>query len=164
MKSESILTSKLLRSGLLEADFCGCVSLFSLGLLKENLKGVSLEMELEITNKDDYILVETAKGMDSQEIIEGISKLFSMPEFKDKNDLWVFRSGKVKMMHADLDNIIEFAEKLYPSDSKATKTAIVAYSAVQHSLAVLYADIGKNLPREIRPFSDLKSAEAWIKR
>ena len=120
-------------------------------------------MELDITNKDDYILVGPAKGIDFLGIMAAISKLFSMPEFKDKNDIWIFRHGQVEMLYTDLHKIKESAEKLYPKDSKGTKTAIVADSGIQHSLAVLYSDIGKDLPREIRAFSDLKSAEDWIK-
>ncbi len=130
---------------------------------KEDSKGVSLKMELDITNKDDYILVGPAKGIDFWGIMAALSKLFSMPEFKDKNDIWVFRHGQVKMLYTDLHKIKESAEKLYPKDSKGTKTAIVVDSGIQHSLAVLYSDIGKDLPREIRAFSDLKSAEDWIK-
>ncbi len=119
-------------------------------------------MELNLTTYDDYILVEPVNGLDFWEIMEGISKLFSMPEFKDKNDIWVLRDGQVKMLFADLYKIKEHAEKIYPKNSKGSKTAIVAGSGIQHSLAELYSDIGKDLPREIRVFSDLKSAEDWI--
>jgi len=55
-------------------------------------------------------------------------------------------------------------EKLYSEGSKGKKTAIVTETGVQHSLATLYSDIGKDLPREIRIFSNLKSAKDWIKQ
>jgi hypothetical protein len=121
-------------------------------------------MSLKLTNKNDYILVESSTGMDYWEIIEGIPKLFSMPEFKDKNDIWVFRGSQMKMLYTDLYNIKDSVEKICPKDSKGTKTAIVAETGVQQSFATLYSDIGKDLPREIRVFSDLKSAEDWIKK
>jgi hypothetical protein len=41
-------------------------------------------MPLNITNNDDYILVESSMGMDFWEIMEGVSKLFQIPEFKKK--------------------------------------------------------------------------------
>ena len=121
-------------------------------------------MPLKITAKQDYILVEPSAGMDYWEILEGISKLFSMPEFKDKNDIWVFREGQVKMLYTDLYEVKDSVKEIYPADSNGSKTAIVAETGIQHSLAKLYSDIGKNLPREIKVFSDLKSAKDWIKQ
>ena len=121
-------------------------------------------MPLNVTNTDDYILVEFSKGMDYWGIMAGISKLFSMPEFKDKNDVWVFKDGQLKMRYTDLYSIKDSVAKLYPKDSKGKKTAIITETGVQYSLATLYSDIGKDLPREIRIFSNLKSAKDWIKQ
>jgi hypothetical protein len=121
-------------------------------------------MPLNITNNDDYILAEYSEGMDYWEIMDGISKLFSIPEFKVKNDIWVFKEGQLKMMFTDLYSIKDSVKKLYPEGSTGKKTAIVTKTGVQHSLATLYSDIGKDLPREIRVFSDIKSAKDWIKK
>ena len=120
-------------------------------------------MPLNITNSDDYILAEYSAGMDYRKIMAGISKLFSIPEFKDKNDIWVFRDGQMKMLYSDLQHIKDSVEKLHPKGCKGKKTAIVTETGLQHSLATLYSDMGKDLPREIRVFSDLKSATDWIK-
>lgn len=120
-------------------------------------------MPLNITSNDDYILMESLTGMDYGEIIEGISKLFEMPEYLDKNDIWLFRDGQLKIMYNDLYSIKDLVEKLYPDDSRGKKTAIVAQTGVQHSLATLYSDLAKGLPREIKVFPDLKSAEDWIR-
>jgi hypothetical protein len=46
-------------------------------------------MPMNITNNDDYILAEYSGGMGYFEILDGISKIFSMPEFKVKNDIWI---------------------------------------------------------------------------
>ena len=101
--------------------------------------------------------------MDYWEILEGLSKLLLMPEFKDKNDIWILSRGEIKILYSDLYKLKDTAAELYPKDSRATKTAIVAEPGIQQSLAILYSDISKDLPREIRVFSDLKSAEDWIK-
>ena len=82
-------------------------------------------MSLNITIEDDYILVESPVGMVYWEIMEGISKLFAMPEFRDKNDIWLFRDGQLKIIFSDLYSIKDMAEKLYPTASKGTKTAKV---------------------------------------
>jgi hypothetical protein len=119
-------------------------------------------MSLNITDTDDYIIVEFSKGMDFWEIMEGIPKICSVPEFKDKNDIWVFRDGQLIILYSDLYYLKNSAEKFYPKVSKAQKTAIVTATGIQHSLATLYSDIGQDLPRKIRVFSDLKSAQDWV--
>ena len=84
-------------------------------------------------------------------------------EFQDKNDIWLFRDGQLAIMYSDLYSIKELVEKVYPAESKGKKTAIVTQTGVQHSLATLYSDLAKDLPREVKVFSDLKSAKDWIK-
>lgn len=120
------------------------------------------KMPLKITIKENYILIESSAGMVYWDIIEGILKLFAMPEFRNKNDIWLFKNGQLKMMYSDLHNIKDMAEKLYPDGSKGTKTAIVTQTAVQHSLAALYSDLAEGLPRKVKVFPDLRSAKAWI--
>ena len=119
-------------------------------------------MPLNITNSDDYILAVYSTGMVYWEIMDGISKLFSIPEFKDKHDIWVFRDGQIKILYSDLNRIKDSVEKLHPKGSEGKKTAIVTETGLQHSLATLYSDMVKNLPREIRVFSDLSSAKDWV--
>ena len=121
-----------------------------------------LKMSFDITNTDDCIILEFSKGMDFWEIMEGIPKLCSMPEFKDKSDIWVFRDGQLIILYSDLYDLKNAAEKFYPKVSEGKKTAIVTVTGIQHSLATLYSDIAKDLPRKIRVFSDLKSAEDWV--
>ena len=117
---------------------------------------------LEIFTKKDYILVKPPEGVNVKYILQVVEKVFSMPEFQEKDDIWIFRKGKLNIEFRDLNKIKEFAEKYYPKTSKGKKTAIVAEADLQRSLAVLYVDIGKDLPREIRILSDIKSAEKWI--
>jgi hypothetical protein len=119
-------------------------------------------MPSNITSNDNYILIEFGMGMDYWEIIEGISTLFSMAEFKDKNDIWFFKDDHLRIMYSDLYSIRDMAKRLYPEEAKGKKTAIVAKTGVQQSLANLYSDLAKGLPREIKVFSDLTSAKEWI--
>lgn len=119
-------------------------------------------MSLKFTNNSNFILVELLTGMDYWEIIEGIAKLFSMPEFKNKNDIWVFASGQIKMAHTDLYKIKSLVKKNCPKDFNATKTAIVVKNDFQQTYATLYSNICKDLQHEIRVFSELESAKDWI--
>jgi hypothetical protein len=121
-----------------------------------------IEMALKLTNNINYILVELSTGMDYWEILEAISKLYSMPESKNKNNIWAFRSGQMKMSYTDLYEIKDLAKKICPKDFKSTKTAIVVENGIQQSLATLYSDICRDLPRDIRVFSDFISAKDWI--
>ena len=121
-------------------------------------------MTLKITDKEDYLLVEPSEGMDYWEILEAIPAVFLMPQFKHKDDIWVFRKGQMKIHYSDLNILKGVAEKLHPEESNGRKTAIVTETGSQQALASLYSDIGKDLPREIKIFSDLKLAEDWIKQ
>jgi hypothetical protein len=128
----------------------------------EYFNGKIIEMSLKLTKKNNYILIELSKGMDYWEILEAISELFSMPESKNDNDIWAFRSGQMKISYADLYEIKNLAQKICPKDFKSTKTAIVVDNGTQQSLATFYSDICKDLPRMIRVFSDFPSAKDWI--
>jgi hypothetical protein len=71
----------------------------------------------------------------------------------------------MKTHYSDLYTIKGVDERLHLKESKVRKTAIVAGTGLQQGLASMYsADIGKDLPREIKVFSDLKLAEDWIKQ
>ena len=96
------------------------------------------------------------------EILEANFKLFSMPEFEDKNDIWVFREGQMNLLYTDLYKLKDSVKKLYPKNSNGFKTAIVGETGFQRSLAKLYSDIGEDLPRGIRVISNLQSSEDWI--
>ena len=117
---------------------------------------------LKITTRKDYILVEPSKGIDLLEVLFALSKLLSMPEIHDRNDIWVFREGKMEITYSDLYEIKEYVKNNFPQFSIAKKTAIVVETGMQRSLAELYAEIEEDLPHEIRVFSDFKSAEHWI--
>ena len=121
-------------------------------------------MTLKITDKEDYLLVEPSEGMDYWEILEAIPAVFLMPQFKDKDDIWVFRKGQMKTHYSDLHVLKGVAEKPHPEESIGRKTAIVTETDLQQGLASMYSDIAKDLPREIKVFSDLKLAEDWIKQ
>lgn len=62
-------------------------------------------MPLNVTNTADFILAEFTGGIDYWEILEGISKILSMPEFKVKNDIWTFEDGQLKILFSDLYKI-----------------------------------------------------------
>ena len=66
---------------------------------------------LKITVREDYILVEPSKGIDFYEVFLGLSKLLSTPEFHDRNDVWVFREGKMTITISDLYKIKEHLYK-----------------------------------------------------
>ena len=118
-------------------------------------------MASKITIERDYILVEP-KENDYLEIWEAVCRLIKMPEYPDKNVIWLFREGPVKLAYDDLYNFKEFIEKNYPESATRTKTAMVVGSGLQAGLAQLFAQIAEDLPYEIKVFSDLQSAEDWI--
>jgi hypothetical protein len=64
--------------------------------------------------------------------------------------------------YADLYKLKEFIKENYPVKATRSKTAMVVASKLHASLAELFAQIAKDLPYEIKIFSDLRSAEDWI--
>ena len=119
-------------------------------------------MAQQITCNDKYIRLEYAAEINCWEILEGVSRLFSMPEFSDKHALWVFRDKPLKIFYPDIYKIKDYAERLFPAGPNGKKTAIVTQTGIQNSLASLYVASGINVDREVKVFSNLKSAEYWI--
>jgi len=117
---------------------------------------------VEIRTRDDHLLIKMPDGVDFWEIVATIGHLMPTPEFQENHDIWLFREGKVDLTLLDLYKLDNFLTTHFPENAKGKKTAIVVESGFQQSLAETYANIGKNRLREIKVFSDLKTAESWI--
>ena len=91
-------------------------------------------MEPKITIKKDYILVEP-KENNYWEIYEAVGKLLKMPEYPDKNVIWIFREGPLNLVYDDLYKIRDFIKENYPQDATRSKTAMVVASGLQKALA-----------------------------
>ena len=120
-------------------------------------------MALKITNNKDYILVEPTEGIDYWDIWEGFARMLIMPEYLVKNDIWVFHEGPMKLSYGDLYKIRDFIKKHYPKNTTRNKTAIVVETGLQKGLAEVFTDIVEDLPYEMKVFSDIQSAEHWVK-
>jgi hypothetical protein len=120
-----------------------------------------LKMAPKITVKKDYILVEP-KEVDYWQIWESIGKVRNLPEFPEKNDIWVFHDGPIKLTYVDLYKLKDFVKEIYPENVKRSKTAIVVESGLQSAIALFFAQIAKDLPFEIKVFFDFQTAENWI--
>jgi hypothetical protein len=119
---------------------------------------------MKITKEKDYVLVEPSEGIDFWEIIEGIGKLFTMDGFPRKNDIWKFREGPLSFLYEDIYKIKDFVANYYPKDWNGHKTAIIVENGFQAGLAKEYVNIAKDLPIETKVFSNIESAEEWIKK
>ena len=118
-------------------------------------------MPPKITVKKDHILVEPS-GVDYWEIWEGIGAEINLPEFPEKNDIWVFHDGPVKLTYVDLYRLKDFIQENYPDNAKRKKTALVVATGIQTAMANFFIQIGEDLPFEIKVFSDFQAAEDWI--
>ena len=120
------------------------------------------EMSPEITIKKDYILVELKEGVDYWQIRRGVARLFYASGMPEKNGIWVLREGPENLSYDDLYKLRDIIKENYPKDVKINKTAIVAKSEFQSSMAKSFRRIAEDLPFEIRVFTDLQAAEDWI--
>ena len=124
---------------------------------------ISLLMSPEITIKKDYILIEPKEGADYSEIKRGVARLFYVKKIPEKNRIWVFREGPEKFSYDDLHKLRDIIKENYPNDHNINKTALVIESEFQSSMAQSFRQVAKDLPFEIRVFSDFQAAENWVK-
>ena len=119
-------------------------------------------MEPKITIKKDYILVEP-RVYEFQEIIGCIARLFSMPENREKNVIWLFEEGPLNITYDELYDIKNFVKENLPENEKpGKKTAVVIESGFLSAMAKIFSEISKNLHLNYKVFSDLTTAEEWI--
>ena len=121
------------------------------------------KMSPEITLKKDYNLVELKEGIDYREIRRCVARLFYTSGMPEKNGIWVLREGPEKFSYDDLYKLRDIIKENYPKDVKINKTAIVAKSEFQSSMAESFRQIAEDLPFKIRVFSDFQAAEDWVK-
>ncbi len=121
-------------------------------------------MSPEITIKKDYVLIEPKEGTNYWEIQRGVGRLFYVEGIPDKNRIWVFREGPEQFSYDDLHKLRDIIKENYPNDHKINKTAIVVESGFQSSMAESFRQVAKDLPFEIRVFSDFQAAEDWVKK
>ena len=121
-------------------------------------------MESKITVRNDYILVEPQE-VELWEILRSLRDLLQIPEYPNKNVIWVFRESSVNMDFEELHNIKKFAKNNIPENPKPDrKVAIVAETGFHEALATVYTGIEIDLPVEFEVFSDLSTAENWINK
>ena len=119
-------------------------------------------MDIEITIQKDYIFVEPPKGINYWDILEGIGRLMNLDECPIKNNIWEFRDGPVMLLYDDLYKIKAVIKEHYLKKAKRNKTAIVVKTDLHFGIANVFVEIVKDLPCDIRVFSNLRSAEGWI--
>ncbi len=123
----------------------------------------AINQDVEIISEKDYIMVVQPDGLNFWEIFLALGRLIQMREFQEKNDIWVFRKGHVDFLYADLFKLKDFIKNHCSARAKRKKTAIFVETRTQLSLAESYANMGRDLPRKIKVFTDFKAAEEWAR-
>ena len=119
-------------------------------------------MHERIITKKQYIRVEPAAN-ELWEFLETLGNLFKMPEYRNKNTIWVIPELPIQGGYDDLYKLRDFISRHYPKGDKPdNKTAIVAKTGFLGALAESWAEIARDLPYEIRAFNSFQAAEAWI--
>jgi hypothetical protein len=119
-------------------------------------------MVTQITIKKDYILVEPREN-EFWEIWETLGRLLKMPEYPDKNVIWIFREGRLKMAYDDLYRLRDLLVENFPENVKPDKkVALVVETGLYTALAKEYIKLVEVLPIEFKVFSGLRPAEDWI--
>ena len=121
-------------------------------------------MSPKMTNETDYILVEPQEA-EYWEIIKSFGRLVKTADYPDKNVIWDFRNCLLKTTYDQLYKIKNFVKQKYPDTAKpGRRVAIVAEGGLNSALVEEYIKIAEELPPEFNIFSDLDSAEDWVKK
>jgi len=67
-----------------------------------------------LTIKNDYILIEPQEN-DYWEIWVAVGRLLKIPEYPDKNVIWVFQEGPIDFAYDDLYKLKDFIRENYPN-------------------------------------------------
>lgn len=121
------------------------------------------EMSISIIKKDGYYLIKPSKGVAFLEILEMILKLSGSDKYKGKHGIWHFQEGPFDIEFEDINRIKQLIIEAYPEDTPYSKIALVSYSALQAQFAAAFMDVADSLPFEFMFFSEVDSAEKWIK-
>ena len=119
-------------------------------------------MAVKISVLEAYILVEPSQGVNYWDILEGCFKISYMKDFVEKNDIWIFKSGPLRLTIDDLYKLHDIIVEHYPKVIKERKTAIVVESGFMSGLVQTFVGISNKLPFTLKVFKDLVSAENWI--
>ena len=119
-------------------------------------------MAPKITTKKDYILVESIEP-EFWEIWESLAKLLNMPEYPDKNVIWLFNEGPLKITYDDLYKIKDLLNENFPENSRPDKKlALVVTGGLHQAMATEYSKMLADFPVASKVFSDFDAAEEWI--
>jgi hypothetical protein len=119
-------------------------------------------MEPKVSVKKNYILVEPQER-EFWAVLQSFGRLFQLPEYQNKNTVWLFHEGPLQITFDELYKIKDFLIEYAPDNTKQfKKVAIVVETDFQAAMATEYAKIMEDLPRDMRVFSSLQEAEAWI--
>ena len=121
-------------------------------------------MPISIIKTDGYFLIKPSKGVNFLEILEAILKLSGSEKYKGKHGIWHFEEGPLELELKDIYRIKNLISEAYPEDTPYSKIALVSNSELQSQLANVFIDDADSLPFEFMFFSEVESAEIWIRK
>ena len=87
------------------------------------------QLGIEILIESNFILLKPPRELEFCNILMSIAILFSIPEFQEKNDIWLLREGHSNIIYCDLNQIKDIVEIYYP------KNAILGHGPSESVLA-----------------------------
>jgi hypothetical protein len=116
-----------------------------------------------IHNQESHISVRFSGDVNDTSLLQAVHDVASLPEYAFKNDVWIFTDCPAFVSYSKFGPVIMNIENMYLANASRTKTAIVTTTGYNTALASIFAREAASLPYEIRVFSDIDSAEAWIR-
>lgn len=115
-----------------------------------------------ISSPGEFILVQFSEEILYPQVVSAVEETMAREDYSRLNDIWVLDGKLVDIRLDQFDLIVQAVQKVYPSNAKRSKTALVASSGFIEAIAREFLKAADSLPQELRLFSNLDEAKDWV--
>jgi hypothetical protein len=117
---------------------------------------------LNIDSDYQYIRIIFSDTVNEDELVYAIKAVAALPEYPEKNDMWVFDGCMFNFSHSKMSSLIQIIGSVYPPSPSRTKTALLTNSELHYAFCKIFCEEAESLPYSIRVFTQRSEAEAWL--
>jgi hypothetical protein len=116
----------------------------------------------KIDSSYHYIRVIFSDLVDEHELVYAVKAVAALPEYPEKNDIWVFDGCTFNFSHSKISSLIQIIDSVYPPSPSRTKTALLTDSELHYAFFKIVCEEAESLPYSMRAFTQLSEADAWL--
>jgi hypothetical protein len=115
-----------------------------------------------VENTDSFIRVVFSGKVDYDDLLDAFNEEVSLPDYREKNALWIFDGCECNFSHSSFDELIHYISAHYPRNATRKKTAILTSNYLHNALGQIFCADAGILPYSFKIFLDYSGAVAWI--